>query len=469
MASLLYARSEFAFYYATQSLFFGGTILGAIAASILLKILRKVIHYYLSAILLIISAILFIAFDLFNVDLIKAAGFLSGLSFGIALLTVIIHGGEISVKYLRGALLSNIQVCLDTSIFIGILIIFLISTNDRYTNTARIIGIIQLIFGIFALPAAFFFVYESPIFLLEANNEQEAVKNLTLLRKEPNSMTYEIHNELENLRTIIKNKSIFNPSEIIPFVKISIYRIIYALGTSVPVNIFMMHYYLIYTGGYSLYFLYVGRFIATLIPVYLIDGFFGRKIVLLISFIGSGIFLIVIHALVASAGILDVDTIQMAGLIAIFYNICLGLGGSAVTHTYMSELFNHSSKAYINALIITLEYIVHFIVINFDYPLIPVGTVQPILLCTGVFQVVAGALAYGRKLILLTSLIGSGIFLMIIQIMASSYMNNNDYMKDLHALEIAGLLTFIYYLFLGFGSSSVTFFLQATPEKSHPP
>jgi len=393
-----------------QNFFFAGMIGGTallVLTHIFLK-LRKVIIYYFAAVLLFISGLLFSALNINtinSVDLIKSASFFSGAAIGIAVLTFIIHSGEISVKYLRGSVLTNIQMSIDGGIFITFIyiqVIYLIIKNggNALTNPTLGVGILQIVFGILAFITAYFFVYESPIFLIEAGNEQEAIKNLNVLRGEPlHILSHEVHNEIEEIKMILRNKShsaSINGDDIRAFLKVFILRFAFTLGTSVPVNFFIVT---IFTKSLSIavVVLYMIRFISNIIPVFFIDiRTIGRKILLTISFLGSGIMLIAITALTSKLNKVNtINDVTTLGVLTILYFIFLGLGGSTVSYVYMSEVFNHSKKVYLNAIIIILECIVQIFIINLTSNNITIGSTsfETLFYLTASLQFIVGLLS----------------------------------------------------------------------------
>ncbi|XP_055384418.1 uncharacterized protein LOC129614057 [Condylostylus longicornis] len=350
----------------------------------------------IAAVLLIINGSLFISYDQqfnrLNVDLICAASFFSGLIFGISVLTYVTHCGDVSQKYLRGSIASYIQCSIDFGVFLGMLILI---TNQNIFLTDKsfeIIGSLQIVFGVLAIFAAHFLVYESPIYLFEMGKESKAIENITLLKKELNEACYDVRTEIENIRLILGNKSssMMKREDVKPILKIFFCRLAYSLSTSIFISAIFLAIF-DFNQKFITLAMFFGKFIANIVPILKIDQV-GRKIILVSSLIGSGIFLILtICSIFLFGTYVPKIEIYFVTVMAFIYNVFLGIGSSSAGYAYMSEVFEYSKKTYINALIIAMEYVAHLSInnISLERSTLVIGMIA----FTAVMQLLVGGLS----------------------------------------------------------------------------
>lgn len=112
---------------------------------------------------------------------------LLGIAGGAFCVTAPMYTGEIAQKEIRGSLGSYFQLMLT----VGILFIYAIGAGLSVFVMSIICGIIPLIFG-----AIFFFMPETPLYLISKGKSNEAIKSLQFLRGKDYNPQTEI-NEIE--------------------------------------------------------------------------------------------------------------------------------------------------------------------------------------------------------------------------------------------------------------------------------
>ncbi|CAH1155582.1 unnamed protein product [Phaedon cochleariae] len=148
-----------------------GTVLGAIIAAKLTDVLgrRKVI--LLTALPLLLGWIMIGLAK--SVTVLFIARFIAGVSSGLSFSTVPMYLGEIAEPQIRGMLASLCSVC----VVIGILLINILGNYLPIDTTAYIGCIFPIVLFI-----SFFWMPESPSFLLRNNRFEEAAKSIETLR-----------------------------------------------------------------------------------------------------------------------------------------------------------------------------------------------------------------------------------------------------------------------------------------------
>lgn len=165
------------------------------------SILSLIIPFSLSWILIIKSS---------NVWMLYVGRVLAGMGTGAICVLAPMYISEITEESLRGPLCSFFALFLCT----GILLTFIVASFAKFVMLSVILGICPIIFGFL-----FFFMPESPIYLIKINKDNNARKSLKFLRgkyAEVSSEISDIKKDIENspeekasLKEILTNKHYF--------------------------------------------------------------------------------------------------------------------------------------------------------------------------------------------------------------------------------------------------------------------
>uniref|UniRef100_A0A336LQF3 Facilitated trehalose transporter Tret1 n=1 Tax=Culicoides sonorensis TaxID=179676 RepID=A0A336LQF3_CULSO len=123
-----------------------------------------------------------------NLTMMFIGRFLLGLAGGAFCVTAPMYTGEIAQNEIRGSLGSYFQLMIT----IGILFVYAVGSGVNVFILSIICGVIPLIFGLI-----FFFMPESPTYLVAKDREDDALKSLEWLR----GSRYDCQSELEELKT----------------------------------------------------------------------------------------------------------------------------------------------------------------------------------------------------------------------------------------------------------------------------
>jgi len=155
----------------------------------------------------------------------------------------------------------------------------------------------------------------------------------------------------------------FNKEKYLKFAKICLFKIAYAFGSGLSINLILITYETWLIGspdGISFYIL--PRILIEIAVIIFIDRF-GRRWFLIISAIGCGSVLIVINAVFMSSLHLSEEILYIIAVLTILYQILIGLGLSNVPVVLMAEVFDFYSKPFFNYLIFVLENSCHIIIV----------------------------------------------------------------------------------------------------------
>lgn len=108
-----------------------------------------------------------------NIGMLYAGRYIVGVSGGAFCIAAPIYTGEIAEKEVRGSLGSYFQLMIT----IGILFVYAVGSGVNVYVLSIICGVIPLIFG-----GVFFFMPETPMYLVSRGKEQEAKKSIRRLR-----------------------------------------------------------------------------------------------------------------------------------------------------------------------------------------------------------------------------------------------------------------------------------------------
>ncbi|XP_058826972.1 uncharacterized protein LOC131686957 [Topomyia yanbarensis] len=353
------------------NLFYIAAILGSFAGAILVNHIEKLLISRIYLMLIAIASILQIIVPKSIVGTAFARIF-AGSAYGLAYLTVLVHGGEVLVKEFRGMVIAAINHVL----FLGILAHGTVSPvvlTDYDLESNRIIGIAGLTFALLAALIGQFMTYESPIFLVQKGRDAEAIQSLMKLSLESRE-TIEIRDAYIDIKVMLQedsfaSQSIFTDGNWRPLLLLSLGKIAAVLSFNAAVNqiqlivvdqLYDLQYYSI-SGAIILGI----RFLLGIPFVYTVD-IFGRRPQQALSALLSG-------AVLTAMGIvyLVTDSVNpnVGGSIFLTYALVACTGVTLVPDIHLSEAFPTQKKALSIAVVQLVENGVQILILSVTFSL----------------------------------------------------------------------------------------------------
>lgn len=298
---------------------------------------------------------------------------LLGLAHGMAYLIYPIHGGETSIKELRGMNVSAVGYCL----MIGALTFGCVSPGATYgwMDPNRLIGILGLVYTVLGGLLSQFLTYESPVFLLQRGRDAEAVKSMMKLRNE-STETWEIRNDLTEFRTMLEedeqgSRSIFKDGNLRPLILLSLCKVASVLSFNMALNLVRLRLLdqLFGMEQYSMaaVIILLVRITMGTIILFVIDRF-GRRATMVTSTFGSGFILVILGIIYLANDSFNRD-IGIAIMLA--YEVVASLGVTFVPDAYCSEAFSTKKKAasigVVNTVENALQILIACVVFSWDF------------------------------------------------------------------------------------------------------
>uniref|UniRef100_A0A182M3M3 Major facilitator superfamily (MFS) profile domain-containing protein n=1 Tax=Anopheles culicifacies TaxID=139723 RepID=A0A182M3M3_9DIPT len=327
---------------------------------------------------------------------------LMGIAHGMAYLVVLIHGGEILIKELRGVIMASINFCIISGVLIG-----------GAMNTVKVealepyqwLGIIGLAY----MPIAFFLnlivCYESPVFLMKRNLDSDAIRSMMKLRNE-SSETWEIRNEMTEFKTMLSEdasttRSIFRDGNLRPLVLIALGKIASVLSfnyavNSIKVNVIEEVLDINETNArLSIIIVTSIRMIVGMCAMFLVDVL-GRRALQLVSIVSTGVILVAIGIAYI---VTDSITPDLGMAIFLACEVGASLGLTFIPDVLCSEAFNTKKKALSIVAVQVLENVLHVAVfaVVFKWDFTVSDRYGGTLLVAGLPPLVIGYMLY-RKL-----------------------------------------------------------------------
>uniref|UniRef100_A0A182R2W7 Major facilitator superfamily (MFS) profile domain-containing protein n=1 Tax=Anopheles funestus TaxID=62324 RepID=A0A182R2W7_ANOFN len=353
----------------TLILFHIAAILGSLTGWFLIeRYTKKQINFVIMS-LVVIGCTVSIALP-HNLIGIAFARALMGIAHGMAYLVVLIHGGEILIKELRGVIMAAVSFCIISGILIGGAM-----NNVEVESLApyQFMGIIGLVY----MPLAFFLnlivCYESPVFLMKRNLDSDAIRSMIKLRNE-STETWEIRNEMTEFKTMLSEdasttRSIFREGNLRPLVLIALGKIAsvlsfnYAVNT-IKVNVIEEVLNVNDTNArLSIVMVTSIRMVVGLCAMFLVDVL-GRRALQLVSTVSTGMIMIAMGITYIATDTITPD-IAMAIFLACEVGASLGL--TFIPDVLCSEAFNTQKKALSIVAVHVLENVLHVIVFSVVY------------------------------------------------------------------------------------------------------
>lgn len=295
------------------------------------------------------------------------ARFLAGTAHGMAYVIVLIHGGEVLVKELRGITMAAVNYIL----FLGILSHGLVSSfvlYDSNVQPARIVGIAGAMSILIAVAVGQFMSYESPVFLVRKNRDADAVRSLMKLRLE-STETIEVRQAFVDIKVMLREDSCTSSSIVAdgnwrPLVWICFGKVAATLSFNSAVNLvrltFIDKIFCIEVYSLSALVILGIRALSGIVFIYTIDKF-GRKPHQALSALFSG-------AVLSSMGIvyLIVESVDKYAVVAVFliYDIFACAGVTLVPDVHLSEAFPTTKKSFSVATVLTVESLTHVLILS---------------------------------------------------------------------------------------------------------
>ncbi|XP_052564163.1 facilitated trehalose transporter Tret1-like [Culex pipiens pallens] len=328
-----------------------------------------------------------------------ASRFLFGLSYGTAYSVSPIYLGEIASDQIRGTAGTFITVMAKLGYMaVGHPAVYCIGPYVEYYTYAWISMAAPAIFVL-----CFFWMPESPHYLIEKQKDAEAAKSLRWLRRRSS-----VSEEINAIRTSIQQASanrgsfreLFDPQyrNNIRIVLVLVFAmqftallpiLSYAQTIFEKISIELKPEEMSIVLG-------AVQFLAVLFPAVLVDRV-GRRPLLLISTAGASLGLLAAAAYFAVETADNIDTTSLGWLAFVallLFIVFYGLGLATVSFAVLSEIFPVNIRAFANALFTILSALVLFVMVKmFQLTLDNVGPYLPFGMF-GVFGLIGGALIY---------------------------------------------------------------------------
>lgn len=324
---------------------------------------KKQINYVLMSLVTVGSVVVIVVPR--SVIAIAFARSLMGLAHGMAYLVVLIHGGEIVIKELRGMIMAGVSFVVVSGVLLGgVLISARYDGIDQYT----FIGILGLVYMLLAVFLNQMLCYESPVFLVQRNLDGEAIRSMMKLRNE-STETWQIRNELTEIKTMLSeddttSRSIWGDGNFRPLVLLALTKVASVLSFNFAVNMVKMNVvdHMVKTEdsevSLSVTILMSIRLVVGMVGMFTIDVL-GRRALQLVSIVSNAFILIAIGIAYLAA-----DSISHDVGMAIFFACEVGasLGLTLVPDVLCSEAFNTKKKACSIAAVQILEHLLHILI-----------------------------------------------------------------------------------------------------------
>ncbi|XP_037908884.1 facilitated trehalose transporter Tret1 isoform X3 [Hermetia illucens] len=322
-----------------------------------------------------------------NVEMMYVARFILGVSGGAFCVTAPMYTGEIADKNIRGTLGSFFQLMVT----VGILFIYAIGYGLNVFQMSIISGIVPLVFGVI-----FFFMPESPVYLVSKGRTEKAIKSIQWLR----GKDYDYNSELAELQAEQDRNQANKVSLASALSRKSTIRALFiSLGLMFFQQLSGINAVIFYTTDIfrnantgideSLSTIVVGlmQVIATLVSVMVVDRL-GRRILLLASgaIMAVCTILMGVYFFLQKRNVNDVDNLGWLPILSLcLFIIMFSLGFGPVPWLMMGELFATDVKGVAGPIAGTTNWVLAFIVTKtFNNLLDGIGTAQTFWLFSGI-------------------------------------------------------------------------------------
>ncbi|XP_029732061.2 uncharacterized protein LOC115268157 [Aedes albopictus] len=379
-------------------LFYVGAIIGSFIGAVLVDRLEKLALSRFYFVGMGIACILQVIAPT-TIIVIGFARIIAGAAFGMAYLIVLVHGGEVLVRELRGVTMAAVNYIL----FVGILshgAISPIVLSNYAVQPVRIVGIIGAMCILIAVAIGQFMSFESPIYLVRKNRDIEAIRTLMKLRLET-AESSEIRLAYADIKSMLQEDSntsrrILADGNWFPLLLTSMGKIAAVLSFNAAVNhvrltvldkVFNLE-------EYSISAVIIGAFRITFGIVFLftVDKY-GRKPQQALSTFLSGTLLLAMGVVY-----LITEHVYRNAVLAVFliYDLIACAGVTLVPDIHLSEAFPTTKKHMSIAVVLMVENVAQVIIlaIDFWYDYTDPEIYGPVLLACGLPMVMISVFLY---------------------------------------------------------------------------
>lgn len=298
---------------------------------------------------------------------------LTGLATGIVQLNYLVQGAEVSVSKMRGIVLSIFSITSVAGICASVVIQLLDVVGDGF-QAYQVMGILHLVITVFAILAHLFFNAESPVYLLQRDELEPAVRTMMKLRNESID-SWDIRNDIQELTLMLAedrdlNRSLFRQGNLRPLCLITATILLPVLANSYPINVVKIKTVdtLITTKSdyvYGAVILVAIKLFTTIIAVFAVD-FFGRKRPLYISALGSGLVAMAVGILLRLSRFDSISAIE-ATWCCVGLEVITNFGCTFLPYVYAGEAFCTPKKDLSIAFVLSLENFLQIIMLTSTY------------------------------------------------------------------------------------------------------
>ncbi|EDW44886.1 probable polyol transporter 6 isoform X2 [Drosophila sechellia] len=343
---------------------FVGVIIGALAATLTMTFLPKLVYYVFGALMQLTGSIIFTAAPA-DYSACLAARYLAGLGIGLITVPFLIHNAEVASSNLRGVN-GGMEQC-GLALGICFQVIFTTEwTSLIDSNPNEIHGILGIIVSLFGL-AMTALVIESPIFFLRRNMENRAKQSQEkLLSHNPGG----VNAALKEARRYVAesdNRTLGEElvASVMPFLKMLLFRCFVAFSFSLPLTMSIISSTAVAEKGLSLWPIYlfgVLRGIGVMVAFLFLDTL-GRKAVSLVGLLVMAGLMLGLAGLYANVtNLISFNLMTAACNIGLAFQVFAGLFVCS-SSAYMGEAFPMRVKSFLVGVIVIIEQIVHIVLI----------------------------------------------------------------------------------------------------------
>jgi SP family facilitated glucose transporter-like MFS transporter 8 len=316
-----------------------------------------------------------------SISALYTARFIQGFVCGVVTVASPLYSDEIAEVRIRGA----VGVYFAVMFTAGMLYVYFFGAILSYIGMTIACTILPILFAV-----TFYWMPETPIYLLTTGQNDKAKKSLRWLRGVSTGYCAEIEDELNEMQSFINRPTNSNsvssdqtslPSKVISFFRsisvtsVTVKAIHIIFGLMAFRQLSGMNAILAYTveifqtAGSALnpylctVIFGVVQLVSTLIPIFIVDRV-GRRILLIISFVGISVCLLamVIHFHLLDQGI-DIKYISWLPLIAInLYIVIFSVGLGPVPWFMMPELLSNEARGWVSSIAVCLNWTMAFLV-----------------------------------------------------------------------------------------------------------
>lgn len=301
-----------------------------------------------------------------GVAMIYAGRFIIGMAGGAFAVAAPCYTSEIAEKQIRGALGSYFQLMVT----LGILFVYAVGAGVDLKVLSYICGVIPIVFAV-----TFFFMPESPVFLMSKDREEDARKSLKFFRGKHYNIDFEINEIRETIEKARREKLSFVEGFSTKAAKLGL---VISLGLMLFQQFSGVNAVIFYTSqifeaagsdldpNVSSIIVGVVQFVATFVSTLVVDRL-GRKILLICS---AGVMcicqlLLGVFFYLKDDG-QDVKDIGWLPLLSLcLFMVAFSIGFGPIPWMMVSELFPPSTKGFASSLASCFNWILAFLVTKF--------------------------------------------------------------------------------------------------------